>query len=104
MIRTRRFEIVSNDTKGLSMKVAFASTDKVHVNEHFGRAEQFYIWDIGPEEAAFSGLIQVKAERYSGASRPMTTGSLDPGHTTSASSRVIAPAIGPKGTPAMGPS
>ncbi|PLX93322.1 MAG: nitrogen fixation protein NifX [Desulfuromonas sp.] len=44
------------------MKVAFASTDKVHVDEHFGRAEQFYIWEIGPEEAAFSGVVQVTTE------------------------------------------
>ena len=44
------------------MKVAFASTDKVHVDEHFGKAEEFYIWDIGPEEATFSGVAQLKAE------------------------------------------
>ncbi|HEX9779121.1 MAG TPA: nitrogen fixation protein NifX [Geopsychrobacteraceae bacterium] len=41
------------------MKVAFASTDKVHVNQHFGRAEEFYIWNIGPDEAEFSGVVQV---------------------------------------------
>src|SRR5210317_1676149 len=63
MIRTRRFEIVSStQQRGLRMKVAFASTDKVHVDEHFGKAEEFYIWDIGPEEAAFSGVAQLKAE------------------------------------------
>lgn len=44
------------------MKVAFASTDKIHVNEHFGRAEEFYIWDIGPENAEFNGIVQVKNE------------------------------------------
>jgi nitrogen fixation protein NifX len=44
------------------MKVAFASTDKVHVDEHFGRAEQFYLWEIGPEEAEFTGVVQVKVE------------------------------------------
>ena len=44
------------------MKVAFASTDKINVDEHFGRAEQFYVWDVGPEEAEFSGVIQVKTE------------------------------------------
>ncbi len=44
------------------MKVAFASTDKVHVNEHFGRAEQFYIWEVSPEEAEFTGVVQVKTE------------------------------------------
>ena len=44
------------------MRVAFASTDKVHVDEHFGRAENFLIWEIGPDAAEFSGMVQVKAE------------------------------------------
>ena len=44
------------------MKVAFASSDKVHVNEHFGQAEEFYIWDIGPNDASFSGVVQVQSE------------------------------------------
>lgn len=44
------------------MKVAFASTDKIHVNEHFGRAEQFCIWNIGPQEAGFAGMVQVRTE------------------------------------------
>ena len=48
------------------MKVAFASTDKVHIDEHFGHAEAFYLWDVGPETAAFSGVVQVKAEALAG--------------------------------------
>lgn len=44
------------------MRVAFASTDKVHVDEHFGRAENFLIWEIGPDAADFFGMVQVKAE------------------------------------------
>lgn len=44
------------------MKVAFASTDKVHVDEHFGQAEEFVIWEVGPDEVAFSGVVQVEAE------------------------------------------
>jgi len=63
MIRTRRFEIISaKESKGLSMKVAFASTDKIHIDEHFGHAEEFYVWNIGPDSAEFSGVIQVKSE------------------------------------------
>jgi nitrogen fixation protein NifX len=62
MIRTRRFEIVSNLAKGLSVKVAFASTDRIHVDEHFGRAEEFCIWEVGPEEAGFTGVVQVRTE------------------------------------------
>lgn len=44
------------------MKVAFASTDKVHIDEHFGQAREFYIWEIGPEQAAFSGVVQVQSD------------------------------------------
>lgn len=44
------------------MKVAFASNDTIHVNEHFGRAEQFTIWEIGPEVAGFTGMVQVRTE------------------------------------------
>ena len=63
MIRTRRFDLIEgNRTKGLAMKVAFASTDRVYINEHFGRAERFLIWDVGPETASFSGMVDVKSE------------------------------------------
>jgi nitrogen fixation protein NifX len=67
MIRTRRLHLIGDSTrKGLFMKVAFASTDKVHIDEHFGQAEQFYLWDIGPEQAAFAGIVQVKVEEQGG--------------------------------------
>jgi nitrogen fixation protein NifX len=67
MIRTRRLTIVTGHTrKGLAMKVAFASTDKVHIDEHFGQAEVFYLWEVGPEAAAFCGIVQVKAESEAG--------------------------------------
>lgn len=44
------------------MKVAFASTDGVYIDEHFGRAERFLIWDVGPDTAAFSGIAEVTSE------------------------------------------
>ena len=67
MIRTRRLHLIDRrTTKGLFMKVAFASTDKVHIDEHFGQAEQFFLWDIGPDEASFCGVVQVKAETAAG--------------------------------------
>lgn len=63
MIRTRRLDLVDGTRKrGLAMKVAFASTDKVHIDEHFGRAERFLIWEIGPQEAGFSGVVEIKVE------------------------------------------
>ena len=67
MIRTRRFQLIDGrTTKGLFMKVAFASTDKLHIDEHFGQAEFFYLWEVGPEEASFCGVVQVKAESEAG--------------------------------------
>ena len=51
--------IAKTGKQGIFMKVAFASTDKIHIDEHFGRAEVFYLWDIGPESAEFSGIVQM---------------------------------------------
>ncbi len=63
MFRTRRFELIElGKEKGHAMKIAFASADRVHVDEHFGRAEHFLIWEVGPDTAEFSGIVQVKAE------------------------------------------
>lgn len=66
MIRTRRLELVGpSETKGQFMKVAFASTDKVNVDEHFGHAEEFVIWEIGPDAAEFIGMVQVdQSQKY----------------------------------------
>ena len=41
------------------MNVAFASTDKIHIDEHFGRAEEFIIWKIDRETASFTGIVRV---------------------------------------------
>jgi len=61
MVHTRRLTLVTAQGRGdYAMKVAFASTDKVHVDEHFGQARQFYIWEIGPETAEFAGVVQLE--------------------------------------------
>ena len=61
MPRARRLMLVGNSTmKGLFMKVAFASSDNQCVDEHFGQAERFCVWDISTATAAFSGLIQLQ--------------------------------------------
>jgi len=48
------------------MKVAFASTDKIHIDEHFGHAEEFFIWEVGTDAAAFAGVVQIRDEIESG--------------------------------------
>lgn len=35
------------------MKVAFTSTDGETIDQHFGMARNFHVWDVGPEEARF---------------------------------------------------
>jgi nitrogen fixation protein NifX len=39
------------------MRVAFASNDGIRVDEHFGRAGSFQLWEIGPQAAECVGRI-----------------------------------------------
>jgi nitrogen fixation protein NifX len=39
------------------MKVAFTSSDGQNIDEHFGMAGQFRIWDIGPDRAEPVGSV-----------------------------------------------
>jgi len=39
------------------MRIAFASDDGDSVNTHFGQAECFYLWDIGPDTALAVGKV-----------------------------------------------
>lgn len=60
MIKTRRLQLISaKERKGLVMKVAFASTDKVHIDEHFGKAREFCLWDVNADNAEFTGVLQI---------------------------------------------
>lgn len=46
------------------LRIAFASTDRVHVNLHFGGAESLVIFDIEPGRADLVGVAEfVKAEQ-----------------------------------------
>lgn len=35
------------------MRVAFTTTSGDRVDQHFGKAEHFHVWEIGPDSAAF---------------------------------------------------
>jgi nitrogen fixation protein NifX len=39
------------------LRVAFASTDGRNVDQHFGQAGAFYVWQIGPETAEMVGKV-----------------------------------------------
>jgi len=49
-----------------AVKVAFATTDMEHVDDHFGSAESFAIWEVGEDAARFVG----DARMASDATRP----------------------------------
>ncbi len=39
------------------MKIAFTSTDGTTIDQHFGKTRDFYVWELGPESAAFVGKV-----------------------------------------------
>ncbi len=43
------------------MRVAFTSSDGRTIDEHFGTARDFWIWEIGPAEAAPVGRVSALA-------------------------------------------
>jgi nitrogen fixation protein NifX len=68
MSLTRRMQVVQANSEEKSMdtaiKVAFATTDMVHVNQHFGSARSFAVYAVDPEKsemleaAQFGNLAQ----------------------------------------------
>ena len=48
------------------LKVAFASTDRTRVNQHFGAAEGFAIFEVTPERATLVGVAEFAEEAMDG--------------------------------------
>lgn len=63
MALKRRLKILDCNTEAEAMeetalKVAFASTDMKHVNQHFGSAESFVIYAVDPEQSKMLEVAQ----------------------------------------------
>lgn len=61
MTLKRRLKILDCDTKAMeptAVKVAFASTDMKHVNQHFGSAEAFVIYSVDMEQSKMLEVTQ----------------------------------------------
>jgi nitrogen fixation protein NifX len=43
------------------MKVAFTSSDGRAVDQHFGMTRDFFVWEVGPHEAAFVSKVSALA-------------------------------------------
>jgi len=48
------------------IKVAFASTDRLRVNQHFGAAEGFVIYEVTPTRATLVGVAEFAEEAMDG--------------------------------------
>jgi nitrogen fixation protein NifX len=48
------------------IKVAFASTDRTRVNQHFGAAEGFVIYEVTPDKATLVGIGEFAEEAMDG--------------------------------------
>ena len=49
------------------LRVAFASTDRVRVNQHFGAAEGFAVYDVEPGRATLVGVAEFCSEQFNNA-------------------------------------
>jgi len=70
MSLTRRMHIVHSKEEQVimetSLKVAFATTDMEHVNQHFGSAKSFAIYTINPDQASFLEAVQFGEQNQDG--------------------------------------
>ena len=48
---TRQLQVLDGDDGGLLLKVAFASTDRLHVDQHFGSSRAFVIYGVDQARA-----------------------------------------------------
>lgn len=70
MALQRHLKIVDYDTSDenidAALKVAFATTDMKHVNQHFGSAESFAIFAVDMERASLLEALQFDLPEHSG--------------------------------------
>lgn len=41
------------------MRIAFTSSTGATIDQHFGQAESFHVWEVGPDSANFVELLEV---------------------------------------------
>jgi len=54
----RQFQVLSDDDDGTLLKVAFATSDRESVDQHFGSAESFAIYGVNPESLRLLGVSE----------------------------------------------
>lgn len=48
------------------LKIAFASNDRAHVNQHFGAAEGFVLYAVDSDRARLEGVVEFPQEEMDG--------------------------------------
>lgn len=54
----RQFQVLSDDDDGTLLKVAFATSNRESVDQHFGSAESFAIYGVNPESMRLLGVSE----------------------------------------------
>lgn len=53
-------------TQHASLRVAFASRDRAHVDQHFGAAEGFVLYNVDAERARLAGVVEFAPQSMDG--------------------------------------
>lgn len=55
---TRFLRVIDSHADDYVLKVAFATTDRMHVNQHFGTALAFSVYGVNPDKANLLGICE----------------------------------------------
>ncbi|MCG8314917.1 MAG: NifB/NifX family molybdenum-iron cluster-binding protein [Pseudomonadales bacterium] len=55
---TRKLDVISDDGEGTFLKVAFATTDRIQVDQHFGSARAFSIYGVNQEKRTLLNVCE----------------------------------------------
>lgn len=63
---TRQLQVLDGDDGGLLLKVAFASTDRLHVDQHFGSSRAFVIYGVDQARAKVLSVAEFADQEQDG--------------------------------------
>ena len=46
----------------MSIRIAFASSDGISIDSHFGQAQSFYLWDVDAQSATALGVLRLASD------------------------------------------
>lgn len=55
---TRQLQVLDGEDDGTLLKVAFASSDRENVDQHFGSSRSFVIYGVNPEQSQLLSVVE----------------------------------------------